>query len=50
MKRAIIYGSAMASFCVEKFGVERLVNLSRKELDTRVQDFVELVQFEIPLE
>jgi sugar/nucleoside kinase (ribokinase family) len=50
MKRAIIYGSAMASFCVEKFGVERLVNLSRKELDSRVQDFVELVQFEIPLE
>jgi len=50
MKRAIIYGSAMASFCVEKFGVERLVNLSRKELDARVQDFVELVQFEIPME
>jgi sugar/nucleoside kinase (ribokinase family) len=49
MKRAIIYGSAMASFCVEKFGVERLVNLSRKELDARVQDFVELVQFEIPM-
>jgi sugar/nucleoside kinase (ribokinase family) len=50
MKRAIIYGSAMASFCVEKFGVERLVNLSRNELDARVQDFVELVQFEIPME
>jgi sugar/nucleoside kinase (ribokinase family) len=49
MKRAIIYGSAMASFCVEKFGVERLVNLSRKELDARVQDFVDLVQFEIPM-
>jgi sugar/nucleoside kinase (ribokinase family) len=50
MKRAIIYGSAMASFCVEKFGVERIVNLSKKDLDTRVQDFVELVQFEIPME
>ncbi|HXA00512.1 MAG TPA: PfkB family carbohydrate kinase [Cytophagaceae bacterium] len=50
MKRAIIYGSAMASFCVEKFGVERIVQLSRKDLDARVQDFVELVQFEIPMD
>jgi sugar/nucleoside kinase (ribokinase family) len=50
MKRAIIYGSAMASFCVEKFGVERIVQLSRKDLDNRVQDFVELVQFEIPMD
>jgi sugar/nucleoside kinase (ribokinase family) len=50
MKRAIIYGSAMASFCVEKFGVERIVQLSKQELDARVQDFVELVQFEIPME
>ncbi len=50
MKRAIIYGSAMASFCVEKFGTERIVNLSEKELDERVQDFVDLVQFEIELQ
>jgi sugar/nucleoside kinase (ribokinase family) len=49
MKRALIYGSAMASFCVEKFGTERLVNLSERELDNRVQDFVDLVQFEITL-
>jgi sugar/nucleoside kinase (ribokinase family) len=47
MKRGIIYGSAMASFCVEKFGVERLVNLKQSEIDARVQEFVDLVQFEI---
>ncbi|MBY0425437.1 MAG: sugar kinase [Cytophagales bacterium] len=47
MKRAIIYGSAMASFCVEKFGTERIVNLSDKELDARVHEFIDLVQFEI---
>jgi sugar/nucleoside kinase (ribokinase family) len=49
MKRALIYGSAQASFCVEKFGVERLVNLSENELNNRVQEFVQLVQFEINL-
>jgi sugar/nucleoside kinase (ribokinase family) len=49
MKRAIIHGSAMASFCVEKFGTERIVNLTQYELDSRVQDFVDLVQFEITL-
>ncbi|TLV00047.1 PfkB family carbohydrate kinase [Dyadobacter luticola] len=47
MKRAIIYGSAMASFCVEKFGTERLVKLSREEINARVQDFVNLSSFEI---
>jgi hypothetical protein len=45
MKRAIIYGSAMASFCVEKFGTERLVNLSQEEINARVQEFVNLVEF-----
>jgi sugar/nucleoside kinase (ribokinase family) len=49
MKRAIIFGSAMASFCVEKFGTERIENLSREELDSRVQDFINLVQFDISL-
>jgi sugar/nucleoside kinase (ribokinase family) len=49
MKRAIIYGSAMASFCVEKFGTERLRDLSREEIDERVEDFIDLVQFEISL-
>ena len=50
MKRAIIYGSAMASFCVEKFGAERIRNLSHKEIENRVQDFIDLVQFDIELE
>ena len=49
MKRAIIFGSAMASFCVEKFGTERLVNLSQAEVDDRVQQFINLVQFDISL-
>jgi hypothetical protein len=49
MKRAIIYGSAMASFCVEKFGTERLIGLSDKEVKERLQEFVNLVQFEIEL-
>jgi sugar/nucleoside kinase (ribokinase family) len=49
MKRAIIFGSAMASFCVEKFGTERIVNLGKEELDHRIQEFVNLVQFDISL-
>lgn len=49
MKRAIIFGSAMASFCVEKFGTERLVGLDQKEVDERVQEFIDLVQFDISL-
>jgi len=49
MKRGIIYGSAMASFCVEKFGLERLINLTNKEIEERVQQFVDLVQFDIEL-
>jgi sugar/nucleoside kinase (ribokinase family) len=49
MKRAIIYGSAMASFCVEKFGPERLIKLDKAQIESRVQEFVDLVQFEISL-
>jgi sugar/nucleoside kinase (ribokinase family) len=49
MKRAIIFGSAMASFCVEKFGTERIIGLSQDEVDERVQEFVDLVQFDITL-
>lgn len=49
MKRAIIFGSAMASFTVEKFGIERLVNLTQDEVEDRVQQFVDLVQFDIEL-
>jgi hypothetical protein len=50
MKRALIYGSAMASFCVERFGIERLENLSREDLDARLQLFIDLVQFDIALD
>jgi len=50
MKRAIIYGSAMASFCVEKFGTERLKNLTHHDIEDRVKDFIDLVQFDIVLE
>lgn len=49
MKRAIIYGSTMASFCVEKFGTERLVSITEDDIEERVQDFVDLVQFDISL-
>jgi sugar/nucleoside kinase (ribokinase family) len=49
MKRAIIFGSAMASFCVEKFGTERLVELKQEDVDERVQEFIDLVQFDISL-
>ena len=49
MKTAIIYGSAMASFCVEKFGTERLKEISKKDIDERIQEFVQLVNFDIAL-
>ncbi len=50
MKRAIIHGSALASFCVEKFGTERLVNLTANEVENRIMEFINLVQFDIELE
>ena len=49
MKRALVYGSAMASFCVEKFGTERMVNLSSEEIKDRLKQFKELTQFDIEL-
>lgn len=49
MKTAIIVGSAMASFCVEKFGTERLQELTHKEIEQRIEEFVELVNFDINL-
>jgi sugar/nucleoside kinase (ribokinase family) len=49
MKRAIIFGSATASFCVEKFGTQNLVNLTNDQVESRVQEFVDLVQFDISL-
>jgi sugar/nucleoside kinase (ribokinase family) len=49
MKTAIIYGSALASFCVEKFGTERMLTLSKKEMHQRLQQFKSLTQFDIEL-
>ncbi|WP_028891356.1 PfkB family carbohydrate kinase [Tenacibaculum sp. 47A_GOM-205m] len=49
MKSAIIYGSNLASFCVEKFGTERMEELTNQEVQTRLQAFKELTQFDIEL-
>ncbi len=49
MKNAIIYGSNLASFCVEKFGTERMINLTETEVDARLQQFKMLTQFDIEL-
>lgn len=47
MKNAIIYGSALASFCVETFGTEKLKNLTEEALSDRIQQFINLAKFEI---
>lgn len=49
MKTGIIVGSAMASFCVEKFGTERLLELSEKDIEHRIRQFIDLVHFDIEL-
>jgi len=49
MKTAIIVGSAMASFCVEKFGATRLKEISGRDIDARIRQFKELVNFDIEL-
>lgn len=49
MKTAIIVGSAMASFCVEKFGPQRLKEISREDIDSRLEQFVQLVNFDIAI-
>jgi sugar/nucleoside kinase (ribokinase family) len=49
MKTAIIVGSAMASFCVEKFGPTRLKEITRADIDARIRQFVDLVNFDIEL-
>jgi sugar/nucleoside kinase (ribokinase family) len=49
MKRAVIHGSAMASFCVEKFGTTRLEELTQNDVESRLQQFIDLVQFDISL-
>ena len=49
MKTAIIVGSAMASFCVEKFGPTRLKEISKEDIDKRLHQFRELVNFDIEI-
>lgn len=49
MKNAVIFGSTLASFCVEKFGTERMVNLQSEEVRKRLLQFKQLTQFEIEL-
>lgn len=49
MKNAIIFGSNLASFCVEKFGTQRMEALTKEEVDTRLQAFKQLTQFDIEL-
>nr|WP_315198021.1 PfkB family carbohydrate kinase [uncultured Flavobacterium sp.] len=49
MKNAIIYGSNLASFCVEKFGTERMVDLDKDEVLSRLKQFKSLTQFDIEL-
>jgi len=49
MKRGIIVGSAMASFCVEKFGPTRLKEITKEDIDIRLQQFKDLVSFDIEL-
>ena len=47
MKRAIIAGSALASFCVEKFGTERLTEITLKDVEQRIEKFVALTNFDM---
>ncbi len=49
MKTAVIYGSTLASFCVEKFGTERMLNLTKPEISKRLNAFKSLTQFDIEL-
>jgi sugar/nucleoside kinase (ribokinase family) len=50
MKNAIIHGSNLASFCVERFGTERMINLDKEEVYDRLKQFRSLTQFDIELE
>ena len=49
LKNAVIHGSNLASFCVEKFGTERLLDLTAKEIDSRLSQFRDLTQFDIEM-
>tara|TARA_B110000008_G_scaffold235943_1_gene241006 strand:- start:50 stop:193 length:144 start_codon:yes stop_codon:yes gene_type:complete len=47
MKTAVIYGSVMASFCVEKFGTEKLTEITQEDLKRRAKEFVSLSNFRL---
>ena len=47
MKRAIIAGSALASYCVEQFGTQKLVDITQENLDARIQEFVALSNYDM---
>lgn len=49
LKNAVIHGSNLASFCVERFGTERLLDLKQPEINTRLDQFRELTQFDIEM-
>ena len=49
MKNAVIYGSTLASFCVEKFGTERMIDLNKDEVNNRLKEFKKLTHFDIEL-
>ena len=49
LKRAVIYGSVMASFCVEKFGPNRLKEITPNDIEQRLEDFIDLVQVDIEM-
>lgn len=49
MKTAIIIGSVLASYCVEKFGTQRLTEITKEDIDARLEEFVQLVNFDIDL-
>jgi len=49
MKRAVINGSAMASFSVEKFGTQKLTEITQEDVNARINEFVKLVKFDIAL-
>ncbi len=50
MKRAVVAGSALASFCVEKFGTERLTEINQTDVENRIQQFIALADFEMTLQ
>ena len=50
LRNAVIHGSNLASFCVERFGTERMLSLGKKEVEERLLQFKELTQFDIELQ